>query len=160
VCDDDFVFATGGVGELVLAAAYCDFGIAQPAHAGRSFISHAFTRSRPLTVARLTSWVDVGPAFVVRQPWIERVLPFPSDYGMGWGLGLVWRDLREEGCRLGIVDAIGVRHLKPTSGEYDRGPEAARVQRLLSERGLGQTADAQSCLQPWMCWEAAPKWRV
>src|SRR5262245_9014174 len=45
VCDDDFVFATGGVRELVLAAEYCGFGIAQASHAGRSFISHAFTRS-------------------------------------------------------------------------------------------------------------------
>lgn len=158
VCDDDFVFATGGVRELVLAAEYCDFGIAQAAHAGRSLVSHAFTRSRPLTVARLTSWVDIGPAFVVRHPWIERVLPFPSDYGMGWGLGLVWRELRDEGCRLGIVDAIGVRHLKPTSREYDHRPEAARVQRLLRERGLRRTADAQSCLQRWMCWESAPRW--
>jgi hypothetical protein len=159
VCDDDFEFTTGGIRELVLAAEYCDFGIAQAAHAGRSFVSHAFTRSQPLTVARLTSWVDVGPAFVVRHPWIERVLPFPTDYGMGWGLGLVWRELRDEGCRLGIVDAIGVRHLKPTSLEYDRRPEAARVERLLRERGLHKTADAQSCLQRWMCWESAPRWR-
>ena len=63
-------------------------------------------------------------------------------FALGWGLGLVWQDLCGEGCRLGIVDAIGVRHLKPTSREYDRRPEAARVQRLLRERGLPQQAQS------------------
>lgn len=158
VCDDDFVFSTGGLRELVLAVSYCDFGLAQPGHADHSFISHSFTRSETFTVARLTSWVDIGPAFVVRRPWIDRVLPFPPGYGMGWGLGLVWQRLRDEGCRLGIVDAISVQHLHPPYREYDRLPEARRVERLLRERGLQKTADAQACLQRWMCWQSVPKW--
>lgn len=158
VCDDDFVFASGGLRELQLAAAYCGFGIAQPAHSSQSFVSHAFTRRQALTVARLTSWVDIGPAFIVSSPWLERVLPFPASYGMGWGLGLVWQGLRDEGCRLGIVDAISVEHLYPPYREYDREPEDKRVGRLLRQRGLAKTSDAQACLDRWMCWHAAPNW--
>jgi hypothetical protein len=158
VCDDDFVFASGGLRELQLAAAYCGFGIAQPAHAWESIVGHSFTRRRPLTVARLTSWVDIGPVFLVSGRWVDRVLPFPSGFGMGWGLGLVWQTLRDEGCRLGIVDAISVEHLYPPYREYDREPEAKRVDRLLRERGLDRTAEAQFCLQRWMCWQAEPKW--
>lgn len=159
VCDDDFVFASGGLRELLLAAKYCGFGIAQPAHVSQSFVGHEFTRRKSFTVARLTSWVDIGPVFVVSGRWMDRVLPFPAGFGMGWGLGLVWQALRDEGCRLGIVDAIGIEHLYPPYREYDRRPEASRVERLLEERGIEKTSDAQACLASWMCWQVEPAWK-
>ena len=46
---------------------------------------------------------------------------------MGWGLELEWHELYREGCALGIVDAVRVRHEGERGEGYDFRTEAHRV---------------------------------
>jgi hypothetical protein len=65
-----------------------------------------------------------------------RVLaPFPAE-GMGWGLCLHWAAVAErEGWRLGVVDAVPVRHeSRPTASALDHGAARAAAERLLAAR--------------------------
>lgn len=160
VSDDDIVFTRGELRSLLDGCEQCGFDIAQPAHAIGSFAGRHFPRSRAFTIARLTSWVDVGPMVVISAPWLDRVLPFPEHAGMGWGLGLVWGQLHHEGCRLGILDGICVRHLYPPMLEYDMAPESRRVAGILHKLNLRSTTEAQHCLSRWMFWQPAPPWQT
>jgi hypothetical protein len=159
ICDDDFVFTRGDLASLLDGCEVCGFDIAQPAHAVGSYAGRHFPRSRVFTIARLTSWVDVGPMFIVSGAWLKRVLPFPEQAGMGWGLGLIWGQLRHEGCRLGIVDGICVRHLFPPRLEYDNTPESTRVAGILRSLNLESTTQAQRCLSAWKFWQPGPPWQ-
>jgi hypothetical protein len=137
----------------------CGFGIAQPAQHPDGAWRHDITRERALTLARETTFVEIGPLLVVSGPWVPRVLPFPEGFGMGWGLDVVWTDLRREGCRLGVVDCVCVRQRAPEGGrEYDTGPEGERLRSMLRERGLERPVDAQCTLRSWRVWQARPPW--
>jgi hypothetical protein len=158
MADDDVVFVRGGLGRLLCAVDRCGFGIAQPAHAPGSYRSHALTASRPFTLARQTTFVEVGPLVVVGAAWRSRVLPLPEHFGMGWGLDVLWHDLGRDGCRLGIVDAVTIRHLAPPGDDYDRGPERERLNAVLRARKLRSVREIQRCLVAWRLWERRPAW--
>lgn len=159
IADDDVSFTDGSLAQLLEAATVCGFGIAQPARRWDGDWRHEITRKRALTLARETTFVEIGPLFVVTGSWIPRVLPFPEGFGMGWGLELVWLDLLREGCRLGVVDCVTVSHPAPEGGrEYDAGQEALRLRSLLRERNLESPADAQCTLRSWQVWQARPPW--
>jgi hypothetical protein len=55
---------------------------------------------------------------------------------MGWGLCLHWAAVAErEGWRLGVVDAVPVRHeSRPTASAVDVAGARAAAERLLAER--------------------------
>jgi hypothetical protein len=55
---------------------------------------------------------------------------------MGWGLDLHWGALAiDRGWRLGIVDAVPIRHeLRVTASGYDRSEAVAELQRFLAEK--------------------------
>lgn len=158
VCDDDVVFTRGGLGELLSLAETCGFGLAQPAHAPGSYINHAITRARPLTLARVTTYVETGPMLVIAPDWRSRILPFPEDLGMGWGISLLWTDLQQDGCRLGIVDAVSLRHLAPAARDYEVRPEAERAARMMQVRGIQHLPDFQRTAIAWHFWRRKPPW--
>ena len=95
--DDDIAFERGDVVELVEVAARAGLGLAQPAHAAGSEVSHGITRAQPRSRARLTTFVESGPLRRDRPEWTDRVLPLPRERGMGWGLELDWIDLAARG---------------------------------------------------------------
>ena len=159
VADDDCEFAKGDLAALLDAVERADFYLAQPAHAPGSHVSHDITRQRRLSIARRTDFVEIGPLHVVRRPWIERVFPMPGDFGMGYGLDLLWQDLAGEGCRLGVVDAVTIRHQPPSSQWYDPGPEERRLEAMLEERGIDQMWHAQHVLGTWRPWRSRAPWR-
>jgi hypothetical protein len=159
VCDDDVVFTRGSVVQLVGAATLCGFGIAQPAHAPGSACNYEITVRRGLTLARLTSFVESGPVFVVSKQWLPRVVPFPEEFGMGWGIEMLWLDLQQQGCRLGIVDSVCIRHIAPALREYDANAERRRVQSLLKARNFESVLQTQQCFDTWHVWERKPPWQ-
>ena len=159
LCDDDFRFERGDLRHFLETAIAADLHIAQPAHVAGSHVSYAITRRARLARARLTSFVEIGPLVLVRRPWLDAVFPLPEDYGMGWGLDLLWRDLAREGCRLGIVDAVGIRHLAPVGGSYDAEAERKRTQARLRERELERIQDAQRVTAVWRPWQSRAPWR-
>ncbi len=77
---------------------------------------------------------------------------------MGWGLELEWHELYREGCALGIVDAIRVRHEGERGEDYDYRAEAHRVHAELAERGFDGWKDVQLTVGTWRPWQRAPAW--
>lgn len=160
LADDDIAFSRGDVVRFVDLARRAGLGLAQPAHAAGSEVSHEITRHRPRTRARLTTFVESGPLVAIAAAWVERLTPLPVWRGMGWGIELEWADLRAEGCLLGIVDATPVRHLGSVSGGYDDTELRSRVRAELAERGVEDWAPLQRTLATWRPWRRRPPWRV
>jgi hypothetical protein len=159
IADDDVIVA-GSIGQILAATDRCGFGLAQPAHCWSSRYSYGITRRRRLTWARHTTFVEPGPLFVVSTPWIPHVLPFPENFGMGYGLWLLWQDLQGQGCRMGIIDGVAVKHLAAIAADYDPMPERERLRLLLRARGFSHQREAQRTLGAWRVWEAEPSWIV
>lgn len=158
VSDDDVEYARGGLQELLCLSHECRLDLAQPVHAPGSHVNQAITRARPLTLARLTLFVDVGPVLVISAQARPRILPFPEEFGMGWGLPMVWSDLARSGaCRLGQVDAVSVRHLAQAGTDYDVRPEAERVQTMKKKRQV-EPESSQQTLASWRVWQSSAPW--
>jgi len=157
VSDDDIVFERGHVVELVSLCARAALDLAQPARSD-AMVDHSITAARRLSVARRTSFVEIGPIFAVGPGWRERIVPFPEERGMGWGLELEWHELHREGCALGIVDAVRVRHAGDLGEDYDYRAEAHRVHAELEERGFGGWQDLQLTIGTWRPWQRSPAW--
>jgi len=158
VADDDVVLPGSSLIDFLYIARRCCFGIAQPAHLPSSLISHQITRRRRWSIARLTTFVEIGPLFSVSAHWRNRVLPFPSDVGMGWGLEAAWMRLQAEGCRLGIVDATPMQHVNPPNVSYVSPEDEFRSQQALRELGVRRWRDTQRTLDVWRPWHGEPAW--
>lgn len=158
VADDDIVFAGGSLHDLLAVAGAAGLDFVQPAHVERSHRELEFTVRRPGSLARATTFVEIGPLFAVRRPWIDRVVPFPPAHTMGWGLELDWHDLGAAGMRLGIVDAVPVRHLSPVGKGYAKDEQRRRLDALLAVRGLRSVLEVQHTLGTWRPWQRRPPW--
>ena len=156
VVDDDVWLPRRSLGVLLSVAEQAGLDLVQPAHSARSHHTFDINTRRPLAIARQTSFVESGPAFAVRRPWTTRVLPFAPDHEMGWGVELEWHDLAGEGARLGIIDAVAVRHLVPIGGGYPKDREAAVLEGRLRERGFAAFGDVQRTLGVWRAWQPRP----
>jgi hypothetical protein len=159
LCDDDVEFVRGDVVRLVAECEAAGFGLAQPAHAPGSHVSHGHTRAVPRSRSRAVTFIECGPISVVSPHWCERVLPLPEWRGMGWGLELEWMDLRAEGCVLGIVDAVTYLHLDAVGQTYDEAVERERMRAELEARGIDDLSARQSTLGTWRPWRRRPPWR-
>ena len=159
VTDDDVVFRRGGsLQRLVTLVHSAGLSLAMPAHGKRSPHSFGITEHVPGAVARSTTFVEIGPLVVFTSAIRPRTLPFPEDIGMGWGLELSWHDLLGEGYRLGIVDALPIRHLGLVGVAYDEAPERTRLMRIFEERGITHWHDVQRVLGEWRQGEPTPPW--
>lgn len=166
VADDDVVLARGDLRRLIDVVKAAGFGLAQPAHARHSYATFPVTRRRRLSIARLGNFVEIGPLFVVAPEWRSRVVPFPEGVGLGWGLDLRWMALADEGCSLGVVDRVTLRHCRPIGGGYDTTTETARLRQVLAQLAVADDApllDAVTGLQrdtaTWRPWHRRPPWR-
>jgi glycosyltransferase involved in cell wall biosynthesis len=160
VTDDDVVLTTSGLAQLLSVCETAGFALAQPAHYERSHHSYTVNARRNLAVARLVQFVEIGPLFAVRGAWLDRVVPFPESYGMGFGLELEWADLRREGARLGVVDATPCRHLEPIGRGYREDAEIASYKSLVRTRGSVSLQDLQTTLGTWRPWRSRPPWQA
>jgi glycosyltransferase involved in cell wall biosynthesis len=158
VVDDDVELPPGALSKLLTVAGRAGLDLAQPAHTEGSHRTFPITVRKPLAVARRTSFVEIGPVFAVRRPWLTRVLPFPARHAMGWGLELEWFDLACEGARLGVVDALAVRHVGPVGRGYRWREEHARLAADVEARGLTSFADIQRTLGTWRPWQPVAPW--
>ena len=162
VTDDDITLPGSGLSAFLTAMLDAGLDLAQPAHAPDSSFSHPITRRQRLARARLTTFVEIGPVFAVAAPWVSRFTPFPADHGMGWGLELLWSRLRQQGCRLGIVDATTVLHPEPPNVSYagSLAAEYAQLERLLAEDGYLSLEQSQQVLGTWWRWQRTAPWAI
>lgn len=149
VADDDITLAQGGLKELLKLARRARLGLGQPAHAHGSFASHQVSMAIPGNVVRLTRFVEVGPLIVVAPALRPVITPFPEEYGMGWGLDVVWSDLVADGHRLGIVDRVTVVHHGAVGLAYDSDDARASLNRELERRGLADMEHLNDAVAVW-----------
>jgi hypothetical protein len=144
IADDDVEIVMGDLRRLVRAGSALGFDLFQGSHAAGSASAFAVTRTRPLSFARETSFVEQGPLLLLSARAQRALLPFPADLGMGWGIELRWwRAARELGLRLGVVDAVSMRHFRGAGRTYDTAPERARLRRELDLAGVGELHEVQ-----------------
>jgi hypothetical protein len=158
VTDDDVIFDNGSLAAFLWAAEKAGLALAQPAHALGSFSNHEITLWKPHTMARLTTFVEIGPMFAIKREYYEKFLPFPEDSGMGWGLDVEWSDRQASGARLGIIDWVTLRHLSPAATNYDITPEEKHLQEVLRVRGHEYVSQFHKTLATWHEWESQPSW--
>jgi hypothetical protein len=159
VCsDDDLRFRRGNVVSFVQRAVRSSFDLAQPARARGTQLSHGITIAPRLSRARLTTFVESGPLFAIAPTFRNRILPFPEERGMGWGIEIDWHDLVREGCRLGIIDSTPIEHLGTLGGDYNASEVKSRLFGELASRGHPEWVGMRETLRTWHVWQPRPPW--
>jgi hypothetical protein len=158
VLDDDVAMHRGSLAQFLAIAETSGMSLVQPAHSFSRYRSFRVNCCHPLSVARLTTYVEIGPVFAVSRRWAARILPFPEEFKMGWGLDVLWSDLLKEGARLGVVDWVTLNHLSPLAKDYDRSQEYQRMLETLRERGYSSLREIQRTIAVWRPWQAYPPW--
>lgn len=158
LCDDDVAFARGRLDQAVALAAAAGLDLAQPSHSPRSYLNWSVERHRLASRVRLNRFAEQGPLLILSPYAQQRVLPLPEDLGMGWGIEATWA--ADRSLRIGIVDAVMVRHLQPVAwdGNYDIHAEIDRARELMDRSSWSNWEEMQKDLGRWWWWEAAPPW--
>ena len=121
--------------------------LAQPAQTLRSHSAWKAARRRPLSLVRETRFVEIGPLTAFGAAAAAELLPFP-ELRFGWGLDLHWSALAaERGWRLGVVDALPVRHeARLVAADYARDDAIAEAAGFLADRPYLPSARAGDTL--------------
>jgi hypothetical protein len=135
VVDDDVALPPGFLDRFLAICEAFALDLAQPAQTLLSHSAWKVTRRRPAALARLTRFVEIGPVTAFRRGPAAELLPFP-ELRFGWGLDLHWAALAAaRGWRLGVVDAVPVRHeMRTVATDYPRREAEEEAARFLSER--------------------------
>lgn len=134
VIDDDIELNDSFLDRFLWIQSRANLALAQPARTADSYIDHAFVTQQSRIAARQTRFVEVGPLFSMRQDIYQFLLPFDIHTPMGWGLDYYWPVLLESrGCRLGIIDAMPIRHkLRKPVSLYDYEEVSIAMERFLA----------------------------
>jgi hypothetical protein len=135
VIDDDVRFPRAFLDRFVGVCEAFDLDLAQPAQTLRSHSAWKVTRRRPASLVRETRFVEIGPVTAFGRSAAAELLPFP-ELRYGWGLDLHWAAVAaERGWRLGVVDALPVRHeLGVVAAAYPRDDAVDEAARFLADR--------------------------
>jgi hypothetical protein len=118
VIDDDVRLPDRFLDRFLGVCETLGLALAQPAQSLASFAGWPHTRRRAGTMARETRFVEIGPVTCFRRDAFAGLTPFPA-LRFGWGLDLHWAAVAaERGWRLGIVDALPVRHEHAVAAAY------------------------------------------
>ena len=110
VADDDVRLPRAFLDRFVAVCEAFELDLAQPAQTLRSHSAWKVTRRRPGSLVRETRFVEIGPVTAFSRRAAAELTPFP-ELRYGWGLDLHWAALAgQRGWRLGVVDALPVRH--------------------------------------------------
>ena len=153
VVDDDVVLPRGFLDAFVFLAERFQLRLAQPAHRAHSHAAWQITRRRPQAVVRETRFVEIGPVVGFHHVTFETLLPFPP-LRFGWGLDQHWSALAlEHGWRIGVIDAIAIRHgLRRIAAAYAHPEAMAEARRFLDGRPYTAARDAQRTLVMHRSW--------
>lgn len=145
--DDDVELAPRFLDRFVSLCERLGLDIAQPAQTMRSHAAWRVTRRRPFSLARRTQYVEIGPLTAFSRRAAAELTPFP-ELRFGWGLDNHWAALaRERGWRLGIVDALPVRHeSRRVAASYTHADAIEEGRRFLAGRPYVRTEEAQRTL--------------
>lgn len=135
VCDDDVELPAVFLDRYLGLVDRFRFDLAQPARMGK--VDHPVTKQQPTCIARLTSFVEVGP-LVSFGRMAQGIFPLDESCGMGWGLDLAWSaQAIEYVWRLGIVDATPIGHrIRRTGQHYDKAQARAERDAYLGAKDV------------------------
>ena len=147
VVDDDVRFPRAFLDRFVAVCEAFSLDLAQPAQTLRSHSAWKVTRRRPASLVRQTRFVEIGPVTAFGRRTAAELLPFP-ELRYGWGLDLHWAALAaQRGWRLGVVDALPVRHESGLVGAaYSRADAEAEAAEFLTGRPYLASARAGEVL--------------
>ncbi len=160
LADDDVAFDRGSI-ELAIATAFqAGLDLAQVSHSRQSFLNWSSELHRPFCKVRLSRFAEQGPLLILSPKAAARLLPFPEDVGMGWGIEAQWA--ADPDLRIGTVDTASIRHLNPVSwtGAYDVQAELAASQERLEGAGYATWAQLQTELARWRVWRRDCPWQT
>lgn len=136
VTDDDVMLPAKFLDRFLYLTSRYDLKIAQPAHRFHSFASFAITKRQWAVLARRTTFVECGPLTAFHRSTFGKILPFPSSR-WAWGLDLYWADIaRREGWKIGVIDALPIRHYRPVAKTYNGKEAIAEARELLRQKGI------------------------
>lgn len=147
VADDDVELAPRFLDRALALCERLGLDIAQPAQTMRSHAAWRVTRRQPFSLARRTDYVEIGPVTIFSRRAAAVLTPFP-ELRFGWGLDNHWGALaRERGWRLGILDALPVRHeSQKVAATYTHAEAIEEGRRFLAGRPYVSTEEAQRTL--------------
>jgi hypothetical protein len=147
VVDDDVVLPARFLDRMVALAELFDLALAQPAQTLASHAAWRVARRRPGSLVRETRFVEIGPVTLFGRDAAAELMPFPP-LRYGWGLDLHWAaTAHERGWRLGVADALAVRHeAAPVGGAYSSEAAIEEAREFLSTRPYLSSAAAQETL--------------
>jgi hypothetical protein len=147
VIDDDVRLPRAFLDRFLAVCEAFELDLAQPAQTLRSHSAWKVTRRRPASLVRVTRFVEIGPVTAFGRRAAEELLPFP-ELRFGWGLDLHWAALAgRNGWRLGIVDALPVRHESALVGTtYSRDDAVEEAAEFLTDRPYLPSARAGEVL--------------
>ena len=135
VVDDDVRLPRAFLDRFVAVLEAFGLDLAQPAQTLRSHSAWKVTRRHPGSLVRETRFVEIGPVTAFSRRAAAELLPFP-DLRYGWGLDLHWAALAgQRGWKLGVVDALPVRHeTGVVAASYPRAEAEWEAARFLADR--------------------------
>jgi glycosyl transferase family 2 len=144
VVDDDVVLPHRFLDRFLALCERFDLALAQPAQTLASHAAWQVTRRRAGSLVRETRFVEIGPVTAFRREAAAELLPFP-DLRFGWGLDAHWAAVAaERGWRVGVVDAVPVRHAEaPVATGYSREEAIDEARRFLADRPYLPSEEAQ-----------------
>jgi hypothetical protein len=147
VFDDDVQLPPHFLDRFLGLAEHFGLALAQPAQTLMSHAAWRVTRRRGGSLVRETRFVEIGPVTAFHSDAALALTPFP-DLRYGWGLDLHWGALAaERGWRLGVVDALPVRHERsPVATAYGHAEAIEEARRFLTGRPFVPAAQAQETL--------------
>ena len=147
VVDDDVRLPRAFLDRFLAVCEAFELDLAQPAQTLRSHSAWKVTRRRPASLVRVTRFVEIGPVTAFGRRAAAELLPFP-ELRFGWGLDLHWAALAgRHGWRLGVVDALPVRHESALVGaSYSRDDAVDEAARFLEGRPYLPSARAGEVL--------------
>jgi hypothetical protein len=144
VVDDDVALPPRFLDRFVGLCERFGLAMAQPAQSRSSHAAWTVTRRRGGVLLRESRFVEIGPVTAFRRDAAAELIPFPP-LRFGWGLDAHWAAVAEQrGWRLGIADALAVRHDEGAVAATYSGDEAiVEAQRFLADRAYVPAARLQ-----------------
>lgn len=136
ITDDDVALPRNFTDRYVAAAQLADLVVSQPAHKFLSYATYQITRRKRGYMARQTNFVEIGPLTVIRKEAFEALVPFPPSR-WSYGIDVLWAEIcHRHGWRMGVVDAVPIRHLQPVAATYDMSEAIAEGRDLLMRHNV------------------------
>jgi hypothetical protein len=134
--DDDVELPQDFIDLAMLFSVGNSLKISMPAHRFHSYKSFSVTERSWASTVRLTNFVEIGPVTIINRDAFSGLVPFPS-LRYAWGLDILWSEIAKmERWRLGVIDAIPIRHIRPVGRSYSANAAQIEAVEFLARKGV------------------------